>query len=248
MDFSSEQETNIELPKNWLGLYSWLIYDASKNLMFCSLCKSYNKQNKFGKEDKSQQYIGTLMKIVFWLAENDVPLSKLSKVIQLCRALECPQLLLISNHITYENHVSGHEMLSAISNSIEETIWKELDEATAFGIMIDKSTDISCEPYLIIYDKDAKSIFELIIGLFDNKGLTNKLMSFASDGASVMLENLTGVALRIKERNKCLFIIHCIAHRLALACNSAEKQVPFCKHVELIMKSVYNFFYNHVFF
>src|SRR6266498_3648954 len=69
-------------------------------------------------------------------------------------------------------------------------------------------------------------------------------MSFASDGASVMLGKLTGIALRIRERNKCLFITHCIAHRLALACNSAEKQVTFCKHVEYIMKSIYNFFFN----
>ena len=69
-------------------------------------------------------------------------------------------------------------------------------------------------------------------------------MSFASDGASVMLGKLTGVAARIKERNKCLFITHCIAHRLALACNSAEKKVTFCKHTENIIKSIYNFFSN----
>ncbi|CAB4476910.1 unnamed protein product [Rhizophagus irregularis] len=140
---------------------------------------------------------------------------------QLCRALECPKFLSISNPITYENNISGRQMLSAISNSIEEAIWKELDEATAFGIMIDESTDISCEPHLIIYvkycwhgnikirflkllqlnGKDSKPIFELVISLFDEKGLTDKLMSFALDGASVMLGKLTGVAARIKERN-----------------------------------------------
>ena len=86
--------------------------------------------------------------------------------------------------------MSGHEILSAISNSIEETIWKELDEAIAFGIMVDESTDISCEPHLIIFvkyylhgnikvrflkllqlrSKDSKSIFEAIINIFDEKG------------------------------------------------------------------------------
>ncbi|CAB4476911.1 unnamed protein product [Rhizophagus irregularis] len=35
--------------KEWLEIYRWLIYDTSKNLMFCSLCKTHNKQNKFGK-------------------------------------------------------------------------------------------------------------------------------------------------------------------------------------------------------
>jgi len=69
-------------------------------------------------------------------------------------------------------------------------------------------------------------------------------MSFASDGVSVILGRSTGVASRIKERNEYLFITHYIAHRLALACNSAEKKVDFCKHAEYIIKSVYNFFSN----
>jgi hypothetical protein len=223
--------------------------------MFCSLCKSHKKQNKFGKEgnnfylktnlfkfkihldlikslllgsknfkssalgehaltcdhtdatnreiakaelikvtnnaiDKAQHHIGTLMKIIFWLAKNDISLNKLSEVVKLCRILECPHLLSASNTITYENNVSGREILSAISNSIEETIWKELDEAIAFGIMVDESTDISCEPHLIIFvkyclhgnikvrflkllqlrSKDSKSIFEAIISIFDEKG------------------------------------------------------------------------------
>jgi len=93
------------------------------------------------------------MKIIFWLAENDISLNKLSEVVKLCRILGCPQLISTSSTINYENNVSGREMLSAISTSIEETIWKELNEATAFGIMIDESTDISCEPHLIIYVK-----------------------------------------------------------------------------------------------
>jgi hypothetical protein len=130
------------------------------------------------------------MKIIFWLAKNDISLNKLSEVVKLCRILECPHLLSASNTITYENNVSGREILSAISNSIEETIWKELDEAIAFGIMVDESTDISCEPHLIIFvkyclhgnikvhflkllqlrSKDSKSIFEAIISIFDEKG------------------------------------------------------------------------------
>ena len=57
-----------------------------------------------------------------------------------------------------------------------------------------------------------------------------------------MLGKRNGVAAKIAERNPYLFTMHCIAHRLALACNSAEKQVPFCKYVEDIMKSIYSFF------
>jgi hypothetical protein len=36
--------------EEWLEIYKWLIYDSSKKLMFCSLCKSHKKLNRFGKE------------------------------------------------------------------------------------------------------------------------------------------------------------------------------------------------------
>ncbi|PKB99368.1 hypothetical protein RhiirA5_403644 [Rhizophagus irregularis] len=249
----SKRKTGV-FQNEWLNIYKWLIYDGSRNLMFCSLCQSHKKQNKFGKEgsknfkssalsehsttkdhtDATNREIAkvelikvinnaidrlkitlVLMKIIFWLAENDISLNKLPEVGILCRIFDCPQLLSAYNTITNENSVSGREILSAISNSIEEIIWKELAEAAAFGIMVDESTDISCEPHLIIYVKYC---------------LTNKLMSFASDGASVMLGRSTGVASRLKEINECLFITHCIAHRLALACNSAEKKYSIGTH------------------
>ncbi|CAB5376967.1 unnamed protein product [Rhizophagus irregularis] len=275
----------------------WLIYDGSRNLMFCSLCQSHKKQNKFEKEgsknfkssalsehsttkdhtDATNREIAkvelikvinnaidrlkitlVLMKIIFWLAENDISLNKLPEVGILCRIFDCPQLLSAYNTITNENSVSGREILSAISNSIEEIIWKELAEAAAFGIMVDESTDISCEPHLIIYvkyclygnikicflkliqlkSKDSKTIFDAIVDLFDKKGLTNKLMSFASDGASVMLGRSTGVASRLKERNECLFITHCIAHRTALAYNSAEKKWIFANMLNMLLDPI----------
>ncbi|GET02515.1 zinc finger protein 862-like [Rhizophagus clarus] len=64
-------------------------------------------------------------------------------------------------------------------------------------------------------------------------------MSFASNGANIILGKSTGVVLRIKERNECLFITYCIAYRLTLACNTAKKKVDFCKHIEYIIKSIY---------
>ena len=48
-------------------------------------------------------------------------------------------------------------------------------------------------------------------------------MSFSSDGANVMLGRNNGVAAKLANKNPYLFVSHCIAHRLALACNSAQK-------------------------
>ena len=51
----------------------------------------------------------------------------------------------------------------------------------------------------------------------------NKVSSLVSDGASVMLGSRTGLAARLKEVNCRIISIHCICHKLALACvNTAE--------------------------
>src|SRR5947208_682179 len=64
-------------------------------------------------------------------------------------------------------------------------------------------------------------------------------MSFALDGAIVMLGRSTEIVTRIKERNKYLFITHCITHRLALACNLEKKKVDFCNHVKDICYCIF---------
>ena len=45
----SKKKTGV-FQNEWFNIYKWLIYDRSKNLMFCLLCQSHKKQNKFGKE------------------------------------------------------------------------------------------------------------------------------------------------------------------------------------------------------
>ncbi|RGB34575.1 hypothetical protein C1646_760365 [Rhizophagus diaphanus] len=57
-----------------------------------------------------------------------------------------------------------------LMQTCEETIWKELAEATTFGIMVDESTDISCEPHFIIYVK-----YYLLPNSLDESGLWNNI-------------------------------------------------------------------------
>ncbi|KAH3790825.1 hypothetical protein DPMN_169033 [Dreissena polymorpha] len=49
-----------------------------------------------------------------------------------------------------------------------------------------------------------------------------KFTGFTSDGASVMMGKRTGVAARLKEINPVLLNVHCICHRLALACTDSS--------------------------
>ena len=130
------------------------------------------------------------MKIIYSMAQNNLPLNQFSQFVQLGRALESPNLISSSNPITYENPTSAKDLLSAISSSIEVELWNELNETTSIGIMIDESTDISTESHIILYvkyclrgiikvkylkllylnGKDAETIFLSIFTLFESKG------------------------------------------------------------------------------
>ena len=115
------------------------------------LAKAQMKKVTNNAINKAHEHTCSLMKIVFWLAKNDIPLHKFPSVIQLGRALESPKIISSTNSITYENPVSGREFLSAVALSIEEKIWEELKNTSFIGIMIDESTDIACESHMIIY-------------------------------------------------------------------------------------------------
>ena len=55
-------------------------------------------------------------------------------------------LIPITNSITYK--ILYLDEIFALS--IEEKTWKELKNSTSIGMMIDESTDITCESYMII--------------------------------------------------------------------------------------------------
>ena len=44
-----------------------------------------------------------------------------------------------------------------------------------------------------------------------------------------------GVAARLRADNKALINIHCICHRLALACGDANDNVSYIKQVERVL-------------
>ena len=71
-----------------------------------------------------------------------------------------------------------------------------------------------------------------------------KLTSLSSDGASVMTGKRNGVAILLREESKVILNVHCICHRLALACGDANDEVSYIKTVEKILVQLWSFFKN----
>ncbi len=214
--------------------------------------------------DANVRHIIVIMRVVYFLSKNNLPLRLLPSTIEMMKESETPNIS--DGLITYTNEISGHEFLIAIAKTIEDKIWKELSDVVAFGIMIDESTDITTTKHLDIYvlyvtkqgifktrflcllpltECDAKSITNVIIDILKKKGVLSKLVAFASDGASVMLGKNEGVAAKLSR--VCtypLIVNHCVAHRLALACKDARKEIEFYKEAELLVKKIYGYFRN----
>ena len=54
---------------------------------------------------------------------------------------------------------------------------------------------------------------------------SQKFLSLASDGASVMVGKNCGVSALLKRDNPRLINVHCICHRLALACGDSSNDI-----------------------
>jgi hypothetical protein len=69
-----------------------------------------------------------------------------------------------------------------------------------------------------------------------------KMVMFTSDGASVMLGKVNGVAAQLKTIISHLVQQHCVAHREALGISSAWKEVTLIRDLKTLMRTVYTVF------
>ena len=93
----------------------------------------------------------------------------------------------------------------------------------------------------------SETTFNSLVSLIKRLGLSlSDLKAMASDGASVMTGEKSGVGARFKELEECktLITVHCICHRLALACGDTGDGLSFVKTFETTMLSLWNFFKN----
>ncbi|CAG8695454.1 22249_t:CDS:2, partial [Gigaspora rosea] len=247
----------------WLTEFSWLHYNEDQKKSTNISRKSANRehtntedhndakkleisriqmeslQKEFASSDINTKHIIGVMRAIYFLAKKNSPLKLLPTIVELLKESGSPNLF--SSTITYTNNISGHEFLEAISNTIKEEIWNELYDVVAFGVMIDESTDITTTKNLDIY-----------ISYITKEGILKTrflcivpLTAFASDGASVMLGKNEGVAAKLSRIcTYPLIVNHCVAHKLALACKDAKKEIRFYGKVEYLVKRIYNYFKN----
>ena len=91
-----------------------------------------------------------------------------------------------------------------------------------------------------IPDGKAETINTEIRNTLTKLGLdVTNCVGLGSDGASVMFGRKGGLGVLLGQDAPLLTHVHCVAHRLSLACSDAAKDVPFLKSYKDTLKNLY---------
>ena len=159
-----------------------------------------------------------------------------------------------------------------LGHTVKAQMIRKVSEGSSYGLLSDEVCDVSSKEQLVTFIKyvdretskantsfldvsnllesstsaNAETITHTITQQIDDSGLNRQhLSSFASDGVSVMTGKTNGVAARLRRTvNPSLINIHCICHRLALACASANDSLSFLLKVEKILLQLWKYFDN----
>ena len=174
-------------------------------------------------------------------------------------------------HFDYSGRGTLREMFLIIGNVIKSTIQEKLRNCESIGVFIDEVTDISVFSQLITFiefvdpnsgkllvnllsvdnvlegfnSANARAISELVLKSFvDSDVPFSRVTGFSSNGASVMLGKNNGVAARLRDHNPKLINIHCVCHKLALACSHSHSEIQCIKQIQETLFGLWKYLEN----
>nr|XP_006811893.1 PREDICTED: zinc finger protein 862-like [Saccoglossus kowalevskii] len=152
-----------------------------------------------------------------------------------------------------------------------DSILKIVCQVGCYGILVDDMTDISVVEQMISFiqlfnpikgsvetaflfiknvlsesdSADAKTLCACLCNKLEELNLdVKKMKGMVSDGASMMLGKKNGLAAKLKAINSHIVFVHCVCHRLALACTDTIVSLKYIQEVELIVTQLWKMFEN----
>ena len=205
-----------------------------------------------------------VVRTAYYIAKNDKPYSDHPDLIEL-HTLNGANLgicLYSRSTATLMIDMIASEMCKKVCNRI-------LDMNGKISILVDESTTISNKTTLIVYMKCETSKLEyprfvflqllelsgqssLIITTallnclnshgFDDDFIRQNFVSFASDGASVMLGKNSSVSTKLLAKYPNIIVWHCLNHRLELSIHDAITEVTAINHFHHFFDKLYSLY------
>ena len=204
---------------------------------------------------------------VYWLAKESIANRKITSLLDLMELLGLEEL----KYFTHRSRGSLREMFLTIGNTVRDQICGKVQEQSFYGLLVDDMTDVSNEEQMLAFvqyfdvelgrleckflftanvleestSADATTLHGVITNQLQALKIPLKnLRGLATDGASVMTGKNKGLATLLKKDVISLVAVHCICHKLALACTDTNDELKMIKEVETEVTQLWKIFDN----
>ena len=222
------------------------------------------------KEDELKDVVyEKVFRALYWLAKEEITNTKISSLLQLLEKMGVDEVKCFQ---TRSEPVLREMLMCLSSIIVEDVVLKIknskcygllTDEVTDISNMCQLVTFIKYFDYEIgntstkfvdssdLLEKseeaspNADAVVNCLVAMLNQLDLElSDLKAFSSDGASVMTGVDGAVAAKLRRMDDCktMINVHCICHRLALACSDMDDELQFVKDFELTMIQLWKFF------
>ena len=225
-------------------------------------------QNFVEKKEVQTTVLQNVFATAFFLMKEFIANRKLIPLISFMeKVLGISQL----KHFSHRSQGSVREIYLTLGDTVKQTLLKKARKAKSFGLLMDEVTDITVSSQLIsfiqFWDQENSSVTTMFLSSqnvledfasCNSEAITelvkkdlaacnldiSRLMGLSTDGASVMVGKNNGVAAKLRQMNSKLLNMHCICHRLALACTDTCQELKYIREVEDVLRQLWYYFYN----
>ena len=203
----------------------------------------------------------------YWLAKEELLNKKFNTLLALTERLGQVDMKF------FQHCSSGavREMFLLLGQMVKSNVAAKIKLSNTFGLLTDEVCDITNIAQLVTFIKfvdvntnkaltqfiaiddllkdsnsaNATTIKNTVLKQLNKRALeVKKLSGLATDGCSTITGKRNGGSSQLRKESPLLLNVHCICHRLALACGNANNDVSYIPTVEKILIQLWSFFDN----
>ena len=166
---------------------------------------------------------------------------------------------------------SEREIIQLIAKIIQDKIVDQVKSCPTYGILMDDMTDVTSKEQMILFiqyycrkeekvktkflsvesvldqsdscSANAETLFQVFSKKLNELGLdVTKVGGMAPDDALVMLGRNNGVAAKLKAIAPSVIAVHCVCHRLALACADSNQELSYIEKITTYLTELWKLF------
>ncbi|KAI5062885.1 hypothetical protein GOP47_0021432 [Adiantum capillus-veneris] len=213
--------------------------------------------------DAEMERIVTWMQIAWSVLRRFMPIEEYAKQCGFQKFMGTSNMPIVNEYSSYVSKDAAKEFGKAIRHVYLEKLKSDISKSPWYALQVDESTDLSTMQYMILYvtyienagngeictkfidllrpeSASTESLFDALVSYLKLVDLPmQKLVGIATDGATVMTGQHTGLVTRLREKVPHLISFHYIAHRQALVAGDAFKTNKEFKYVDKLARKVY---------